>query len=218
MDSDSEMDTDSELELDEDIEDLLSTANQHNVIVTTLPDARTIIKYYEEFLSWIPYYGEDLGFREEQPKGPECSLCRKEAISDEQPLEYAGDFFTVLLTVEAQEIQEYGFLRCVYCFNTFHRHGCTLSISDTAYYKYKSDKTFACPLCVPEFQPKKVHVLVNDKKCFDINYMLLLFDAFFHMNCFNRNSSPTLSKLGLQICLQDINQYCKTILLYIDKG
>ncbi|ODM91423.1 Protein aubergine [Orchesella cincta] len=165
--------TDSELEVDQDMEDLLATANTNKVIVTNLPDARKIIRYYVDFVKWTPngpkddadedYEEEDDDAEMDEYMGPQCCLCGVEAISDEQQVEYAGEFFQVILTVEAQHIPTYGFLRCAHCTKFFHRKRRILSMDNSTYYKYKKDRNFACPLCVPEFIPVQLGDELSDK-------------------------------------------------------
>ncbi|CAL8137416.1 unnamed protein product [Orchesella dallaii] len=221
------MDTSEDLEVDQDMENLLSTSNQHNIIITELPNARTIIQYYVDFIPWAPaedessYVDEDSEDDEDYepviPKGPECCICGEEAIQDTASVEYAGEFYTVVFKDEEPEPHNreiYGYLQCAYCFDFFHRRKCILGMSDSMYFMHKRNRSFVCAACVPEFKLMKLHCFANRNILeFNISNMLMLFNAFYQNMC-----NPVLNVPYLQICLNDINLYCKSFMWCIDKG
>jgi len=221
-DSDVDTETDSELEVDQDMEDLLATANEHNIIVTELPDARTIIRYYVDFVPWnlsreefYEYEGEYK--QDENAKGPTCCLCGKEATSDQLHVEYDGKFYVVIFKGEARDKETCGFLQCKKCHKRFHRHKCTLSVNDDTYYKLKCEESYMCPLCVPIFKRRNVRSCTKkDMGLFNVKCMLLLFNAFYNMNKVYNDVHPMTSIPGLRMCLNDI--FSKTLSWSIDKG
>ena len=89
---------------------------------------------------------------------PDCHLCGEEIIPnadfmyrDNQRFEaYWRDGFT---WGDHEANYLVGSLQCVYCFNYFHRHKCSLSMSDNSVITSYLNKSWACPLCVPEFIP-----------------------------------------------------------------
>lgn len=129
--------------------------------------------YFDNFEDWD--YWDDEG-----SLGPSCYLCNEVAFSPTQIVTVNGIVFKCAFTNEpipesmTVEISNcVGFLQCVFCFNIFHRHRCSVSMSDESYLNCLKSGTWSCPNCVPEFVPFKVNygLVINDT----INYSKLLF-------------------------------------------
>jgi len=173
------------------LEDLISTANPGNVILTEVSENHEIIVKYRD---WDHPWSTEDDWQWENVDGPECYLCGKEAMADQQLLKPTKDnvYYTVIFKTESMEHmtkpfapEHKGFLQCVYCFNFFHRHKCSLSLSDDTYYSYKFNGGWSCPTCVPEFRFKKrIHV----QKCLD--FAILVFKALYHLSNFVNGHAP----------------------------
>lgn len=174
------------------IEDLIFTANCHNVIITELSDTSPIFKGYINFDDDDYWY-----FLKDQPddcvdyfNGPDCALCGRLAFPDEDIIEYNKQHFTLVYKKTADQKTEgdlEGFLRCVYCFKYFHRYKCIFELSDNSYYQVKACKSWSCPGCVPIFTPQceKGKIPKPSIKCF-VNFktIVLLFKALYHLGNF----------------------------------
>lgn len=106
-----------------------------------------------------------------EEEGPPCTLCGKEVFiyPEEREFPFKNEVYTVIYKNLIQHHWEskssHGFLRCVYCFNVFHHKPCTLSLSISTYVNFKVSKTWSCPLCVPEFKPRKAMNFKGSTKC-----------------------------------------------------
>jgi len=95
----------------------------------------------------------------------DCHLCKKEIKyinSEEMIIIHKEKQYAVLSTNVLSNLEENfdkddgaeGFLRCVYCFNTFHHRPCTFPMSKMTYLHHRKNKSWSCPSCVPIFVPK----------------------------------------------------------------
>jgi len=125
-------------------------------------------KKYEDFVNniiwecWESYHEEDLPLDYSGPKiGPDCHLCGEEIIPDDYLITINGDIYKVIWKEEVKEeehSEEVGMLQCVFCFNFYHRHKCSLFLSHTSYFGKKLAKSWSCPTCIPVFVPTKKNV------------------------------------------------------------
>jgi hypothetical protein len=153
----SQADSEDEVDKTHLIEQYIRLAKPTNVIVLDrhykhLPFIRTGLN-----TTWIPGLDED-------DDGPMCYLCDRLIFSDINILTHNEVSYTVIFKDDFQDpenyVEEYvkdtGELQCCYCFNYFHRHKCSMSMSDPSYLDFKVQKNWTCPMCVPEFVPRKV--------------------------------------------------------------
>lgn len=104
--------------------------------------------------------------------GPECNLCNEEITSDRQKITISGVQFTLVFSDELESMDEdSGFLQCVYCLNFYHRHNCSLTMSDSSYLSSVKHCTWSCPNCVPEFVHSNSNAKVVNK--FNTSKLLL---------------------------------------------
>jgi len=107
--------------------------------------------------------------------GLSCKLCNK-IIKDEGYVNvvdgyvYKGEryvlYFEDDMASEAENYPEYGILQCSYCFHYFHRQKCSLSMNELSYIQIRKNRSFACPMCVPEFVPgEQKKSQYNNGKC-----------------------------------------------------
>jgi len=160
---DSESDLDSCMDSVQRIKDLISQANRNNIILTTISACGDIL----EDLSCVESEDED-----EDANGPKCHLCNDAAFSDEQRFRYNGSVYTLVFKcAESSMVPNFGFLQCASCSNFFHRNKCSLSMSDAQYYKFKCNRVWRCPNCVPIFK-MRIHKNVLFSKHDNITFTL----------------------------------------------
>lgn len=132
------------------LQDVLTAATENKVVITDIPEFHEIFYGYIswELSSWEPLYLHEIRV---YANGPECTLCGNICITDERVLKVNGANYTLVFASRQEWPQEirrdYGFLRCAFCFNCFHRSGCSPSLSDAEYYAYKINRNWCCPLC-----------------------------------------------------------------------
>ena len=96
-------------------------------------------------------------WQEDDIMGPDCHLCGKEILPLGEFIDQDDDQFDKFEIYwrgdTDEKTEESGVLQCSYCFNYFHRHKCSLSMSDDSVLASYFKKSWACALCVPEFIP-----------------------------------------------------------------
>jgi hypothetical protein len=94
--------------------------------------------------------GETWGHEEDL--GPTCGLCQKEVYSENEFIIAKGTRYFIYFEKDISfKDFEMGMLQCCFCFEFFHRHGCSLTMSDMSYINKIKSRDWACPLCVPSF-------------------------------------------------------------------
>ncbi|CAL8133800.1 unnamed protein product [Orchesella dallaii] len=212
------------------IQDLIFTSNKHNIILTELSEDAI-----DDYRCWdFPWSSED-DWQWENVDGPECFLCGKEAMADQQLMKYGGEMYRVIFKkhppprmilsssgsdsfLRTISNERKGFLQCAYCFNSFHRQKCILSLSDKKYYEFKCSNEWICPSCIPEFRCKTDIILeqtdTETNFDFDIKFLLRFLKAFYHLYNF-LGQSPFYGIFELFLCLQG---FFKAIIWLIDVG
>ena len=96
------------------IEDIVDTANSHNIILTNLPAHDPVLQKYLEVDDDEYWYFEEPEGNEDYFYGPDCALCGRLAGADEWPLYFNNERYTVVLMDDEEENGNLdGFLRCV---------------------------------------------------------------------------------------------------------
>jgi hypothetical protein len=112
--------------------------------------------------------------------GPVCGLCDREVCSE-------GEFITTKLTRYlvffeneiSHEDREMGMLHCCYCLKFFHRHNCSLAMSDLSYINKLKSRDWACPICVPSFVLIATSFLSKDQdRDLNVSYKKILNDCY----------------------------------------
>jgi len=95
--------------------------------------------------------------------GPDCHLCGKMIVPLGELIDQGDDEFDGFEVYWREDTddkrEENGVLQCSYCFNYFHRHKCSLSMSDNSVIASYLKKSWACALCVPVFIPSPLTML-----------------------------------------------------------
>jgi len=183
LDSDDSWESDVDMEGEEESEEEKMFLEPQEIIALATNDTRVLIidgrrdddtlcnfrKHYEDYEDnviwecWKSYREEDLPPDYDEPKtGPDCHLCGEEIVPDDERITINGDYFTLIWREDVkreEDIKEVGILQCVYCFNFYHRHKCSLLLSHASYLSKKLSKTWSCANCVPVFKPKSKMIL-----------------------------------------------------------
>jgi len=102
--------------------------------------------------------------------GPPCNLCNDFILQDSKQILYNDTRYWIHLqedeyVPEHPEIWErYQMLQCNYCLNFYHRHKCSLSMTDKSYWEIIKKRDWACPICVPAFVPQGISKTNRTKK------------------------------------------------------
>jgi hypothetical protein len=130
----------------------LKTASSSNVVI--LPGSAVDEEYD---LLYRNATFEDWDWDGECEEGPKCGLCDKLIWFEGIDIVNKGTRYFVYFMndfVDDRDRDHCGMLQCSYCFDFFHRRGCSLSMSDCSYMAVLKSRTWACPTCVPKFIPE----------------------------------------------------------------
>ena len=98
---------------------------------------------------------------------PDCALCLKPIFFNTESflfnnkrylIHFKSDFREISDQSELSDMKDLNIegMKCRYCSNYFHRHKCSLQMSNLSYRKAISYGRWSCPNCVPEFDPWKL--------------------------------------------------------------
>ena len=187
-------------------EDLLGDVLPANTILLQHGNAsnlhRDLMEYYEDVWEDQDNRGS-IGWN---PCGVTCSSCDKIAYPNLEMIvleetRYFLIFEESLPKVKCKENELEGFLQCVYCFNFYHRFGCTLSMSTQSYISCLLSRQWACPTCVPEFKSKLKLVNVES----DCDWKLLI-------EVFQQLLTTVLDKSNECCCKYMVKQFLTNII------
>jgi len=123
--------------------------------------------------------------------GVTCSCCEKIAYPTVEMIvleetRYFLIFEEMISKVKCKGNELEGFLQCVYCFNYYHRFGCTLSMSIQSYISCLLSRNYACPSCVPEYIPVAVRkIQVKSASATDSDLLINIFQSLNKCSNFN---------------------------------
>lgn len=145
----------------------LNAANENHVLCVdgignclAGPDSEDMPNWYYDLLYLADLAEEDPRYAWENLN---CHLCKKEIDymdAEEMIFIHEDKLYTLLSTkilasLDNKFTNEYGpegFLRCVYCFNTYHHRPCVFTMSKKTYLHHRRNKSWACPSCVPDYE------------------------------------------------------------------
>ena len=84
-------------------------------------------------------------------------------------------------------------LRCVYCFKTFCREPCSFSLSGWSYKQKLLQRSWACPSCVPSFEPANCSESDYDNEMGSqllLEFVLTVFSMLYHLYNFLSSGGP----------------------------
>ena len=127
------------------------------------------------------------------PDGVTCSCCEKIAFPTVEMIvleetRYFLIFEELISKVKCKGNELEGFLQCVYCFNFYHRFGCTLSMSIQSYISCLLSRNYACPSCVPEYVPvaaRKTQQVKSASATTDYDLLINIFKTLNKCSNFN---------------------------------
>ena len=123
--------------------------------------------------------------------GVTCSCCKEFAYPNVEFIVLEDTRYFLIFEekipkeVKSEDDKVDGFLQCVYCFNFYHRFGCTLSMSIQSYISCLLSRNWACPTCVPEFVPVLARKIRLVKSATDSDLLIKIFKSL--NKCSNLN-------------------------------
>lgn len=169
---------------------------------------------YDYVDNWSRWEENKTGELRHEQFGPDCHLCGEMISPDENIFSIYDNYYSIIWKDSAKEQdndESVGFLQCVYCFNFYHRHKCSLSMTTEKYLDRKQSKSWCCVECAPIFYPMSKRIFAH-KNRFSAKYSenKLLINIFkFVYKFVNKNECNVIVDFNVQ--LDVFNQIFQTI-------
>jgi hypothetical protein len=95
-------------------------------------------------------------YDDEERNEQTCQLCNQPALPIRKYFVHNNERYIIIWKQDLKDVSrdpEWGYLQCCYCFDFYHRHKCTLLMTDEQFIKKTVSRSWVCPSCVPEYVP-----------------------------------------------------------------